>query len=79
MLLREAPARIIRQSLSQQAGEAIKKRILSLDLPPGTRLVVDTLAEELGVSRTPVREALRELVSQGLVTYDGNSYTVTRY
>jgi DNA-binding GntR family transcriptional regulator len=79
MLLREAPTRLIRQSLSQQAGEAIKRRILSLDLPPGTRLVVDVLAEEMGVSRTPVREALRELVSQGLVTYDGNSYTVTRY
>jgi DNA-binding GntR family transcriptional regulator len=79
MLLREAPTHLIRQSLSQQAGEAIKRRILSLDLPPGTRLVVDVLAEEMGVSRTPVREALRELVSQGLVTYDGNSYTVTRY
>lgn len=79
MLLRAQPARIVRRSLSEQAAEAIKERILSLDFPPGTRLVVDALAEDLGVSRTPVREGLKSLVSQGIVTYDGNSYVVTTY
>lgn len=79
MLLRSQPARIVRQSLSEQAAEAIKSRILSLDLSPGTRLVVDTLADELGVSRTPVREGLKQLVSHGIVTYDGNTYAVTTY
>jgi DNA-binding GntR family transcriptional regulator len=79
ILLRSQPARIVRQSLSEQAAEAIKARILSLDLPPGTRLVVDALAEELGVSRTPVREGLKQLVSHGIVTYDGNTYAVTSY
>ena len=79
MLLRAQPARIIRQSLSEQAADAIKSRILSLDFPPGMRLVVDSLAEELGVSRTPVREGLKALVSQGIVTYNGNSYAVTAY
>jgi len=79
MLLRSQPARIVRQSLSEQAAEAIKARILSLDLPPGTRLVVDALAEELGVSRTPVRAGLKQLVSHGVVTYDGNTYAVTTY
>jgi len=79
LMLRAQPVRIVRQSLSEQAASAIKSRILSLDLPPGTRLVIDVLADELGVSRTPVREGLRELVAQGLVTYDGNSYVVTSY
>ena len=79
LLLRSQPARIVRQSLSQQAAEAIKSRILSLQLPPGTRLVVDVLADELGVSRTPVREGLRALVAEGLVAYDGNTYSVPTY
>lgn len=79
MLLRAQPARIVRQSLSEQAADAIKARILSLDLAPGTRLVVDALAEELGVSRTPVREGMKQLVAQGIVTYDGNTYAVTTY
>ena len=79
LLLRAGPARIGRQSLSQQAAEAIKARIFSLDLPPGSRLVIDDLASTLGVSRTPVREGLRELISEGLVTYDGNTYAVTTF
>ncbi|HSM58547.1 MAG TPA: GntR family transcriptional regulator, partial [Candidatus Sulfomarinibacteraceae bacterium] len=37
-------------------------------LKPGARLVQSTLAEQLGVSRTPIREALHELDSERLVT-----------
>ncbi len=72
-------SRIQRISLSQQVIDRIKEQILNLDLPPGSRLVVDTLAEELGVSRTPVREGLKELTVRGLITYDGKSYVVTTY
>lgn len=71
--------RIKRQSLSSQAAIAIKSRILSGEIPPGTRLMVDILAEKLGVSRTPIREGLNKLIAQGLVSYDGNSYMVTSY
>ncbi len=41
--------------------------LLSGELPPGKRLIESRLAESLGVSRTPVREALRRLESDGLV------------
>ena len=46
------------------------------DFQPGSRLVESELAELLGVSRTPVREALQRLETQGLLTRDGRSLIV---
>lgn len=46
------------------------------DLKPGQRLVETELAERLGVSRTPVREALQRLETQGVVARDGRSLRV---
>lgn len=48
--------------------EALREQICLLDLPPGTPLREQTLAEQFGVSRTPVREALTMLRVDGLVT-----------
>ncbi|MBT7955661.1 MAG: GntR family transcriptional regulator [Rhodospirillaceae bacterium] len=45
----------------------MRKRILSLELPPGTELDETTLAEEYGISRTPVREALIRLSTDSLI------------
>ena len=47
--------------------EVLRRSILDGELPPGHRLRSDVLANELKVSRTPVREALRKLESEGLV------------
>lgn len=55
------------QPLREVIAEEIKSAIVSGRLQPGERLVEDRLAEELGVSRNPVREALRILGSQGFV------------
>jgi DNA-binding GntR family transcriptional regulator len=54
-------------SLKDQAYLAIKRAILSLQLKPGQALVEADLAEQLGISKTPVRTALHELEREGLV------------
>ncbi|MEO3473694.1 GntR family transcriptional regulator [Roseomonas sp. CAU 1739] len=54
-------------NLREQALDTIRERILDLRYPPGSLLSENQLAEELGISRTPIREALRELAAGGLV------------
>lgn len=46
----------------------IRRSILSGELPPGQPFTVPALTEQLGVSHVPVREALRQLEAQGLIT-----------
>lgn len=53
--------------LSEQLGEQIEERIVTGHYAPGVRLDEQDLAESFGVSRTPVREALIQLASAGLV------------
>jgi DNA-binding GntR family transcriptional regulator len=56
--------------LTELVVSALRERILSGGMPPGERLVEGKLSEELGVSRMPVREALRQLAAEGLVTIE---------
>lgn len=53
--------------LGDEVYSAIFARIMSLDIAPGTRISVDAVARQLGVSQTPIREALTRLESEGLV------------
>ncbi len=62
-----APDRLNIASVVDQVYSAIRERISSGSLPRGARVHQEDLAEELGVSRTPVREALRRLAAEGLV------------
>jgi DNA-binding GntR family transcriptional regulator len=54
-------------SLSDRAYHAIRNRIVSLELRPGAVINERALVEELGIGRTPVREALRRLAQEQLV------------
>lgn len=65
-----------RRYLCDGAMNIIRKRIFSLEYGRGERLLVETLAQELEVSMTPVREGLKGLVAEGLVVYDRKSYSV---
>jgi len=56
-----------RASGGQVVYGELKRRILSLDLPPGRRLFEPELSQQLQVSRTPLREALRLLLAEDLV------------
>ena len=56
------------KSLTEQAADEIRARIVFGDIELGASLSENTLAAELGVSKTPVREALLQLKSEGLVS-----------
>lgn len=57
-----------RLPLRQEVADILRRRITDRELLPGAKLVEHLLAEELGVSRNPVREALLILESEGFVT-----------
>ena len=52
---------------AEKAYLAIKDKIVTLDMPPGSSIVLADLADELGLGRTPVREALKQLQAENLV------------
>jgi len=56
-----------RATLVDQVYKVLRRQILDAELPPGTRLKDSELAESLGISNTPVREALRRLEQTALV------------
>ena len=67
---------LVIQTMQKAAVEHLRSLILSGQLAPGQRLLQEELAEKLGISRTPIREALQQLASEGLVnisSYKGAS------
>lgn len=62
------PARIAQTALYQEVAERLRQRIYAHELPPGTWVDEQALAVDYGISRTPLREALKVLASEGLIT-----------
>lgn len=60
------------ETLSEKVYETIREAIVSRRLPPGERVTEASLASQLSVSKTPVREALLRLEQVGLVQTDGS-------
>lgn len=63
---------IATQSKSEQAYAWIRQRITDQEFTPGYRLVLGTIAAELDMSVVPVREAIRQLEAEGMVTFTRN-------
>ena len=63
-------ADVAHRTAQERVEEALRQAILGGDLEPGERLVLDELSAQLGVSRTPIREAMRALASEGLIDLD---------
>ncbi|MBS4046060.1 MAG: GntR family transcriptional regulator [Alphaproteobacteria bacterium] len=57
----------VRRSQTRRAYDELKRRILDNELPPGSQALEQQAAEWLGMSRTPVREALIRLAQEGMV------------
>lgn len=66
------------ESQAERVAERLRDDIVNGVRGPGDRLVERDLADELGVSRVPVREALRDLVTEGLVVARPRSWAVVR-
>lgn len=76
----ERPLGEIHSPLTQLVVDKLRERILKGAVAGGERLVEGRLSEELGVSRMPVREALRQLAAEGLVTIEPRrGATVTQF
>lgn len=57
-------------ALYQEVAARLRERIYAQDLPPGVPIDEQSLAEEFGISRTPMREALKVLHAEGLVVLE---------
>ncbi len=62
--------RLTRRSIPSEIADSLRQRILTGELAEGVPLRQETLAESYGVSRIPVREALKHLEAEGLVTIE---------
>ena len=61
---------VTRSTLRQQIADALRDEVLAGRLKPGQEFTVKEIAEQYGVSATPVREALVDLSAQGLLEAD---------
>lgn len=61
------------KTLRENVMSEIRMKILNREFAPGTRIVEQSLSKEFGISRGPIREALRQLEQEGLVEYTRNS------
>jgi len=67
--------RLRRSNLSQSVRARLSRAIIAGEFEPGSRISEPLLAEKLGVSRAPIREALIELQLRGLVEFDATGHT----
>jgi len=78
MIYKELQKVKARNDIATEIYQMLKEMIISGGFPPGTRLVETQIASQLGVSRTPVREAFLRLWNDGFLRKVGNRTIVER-
>lgn len=68
--------KIKRKFIKDEAYDIISELIVSGQLEPQRRIKIDELSEQLGISRTPVREAILQLENEGLIISKPNKWTI---
>ena len=66
------------ETVASRIYGAIKLQIIDGRYAPGARITEKNIAQEFNTSRTPVREAMRQLVADGFALFKPNSGTVVR-
>jgi DNA-binding GntR family transcriptional regulator len=61
---------VVRRTAYEEVLDRLRRAILGGEVEPGTPLILAELSTRLGVSRTPIREAIRDLAAEGLVDFD---------
>ena len=70
------PSPIKRKFIKDEAYDLISKKIISGELKPKARIRINEMSEALGISRTPVREAILRLEDEGLILSKANRWTM---
>lgn len=70
------PGEVVRVDLNDQVYEAIKARLLTREFGGGQKISLQSLADQLGVSRSPVHHALTRLTTEGFVVSEPRGYVV---
>lgn len=71
-MTKEKESRVLRDRLtiSQELTDILRGRVIRGEFSPGTRIAEESIAREFGISRGPVREALRQLEKDGLIVVE---------
>src|SRR5580658_10369684 len=69
----EVPAKVVSESMVDNIHRELRDMAITFRFLPGERLNEAILAKELGVSRTPLREALNRLSTEGFLTFSANN------
>lgn len=76
ILMKNKTKKIERVFVKDEAYNILEENIVSGKLKPNTRLKINELSENLGISRTPIREAILRLENEGLVMSKANQWTI---
>lgn len=74
----EKEQQFVKKTLREQLADILRSKILRSEIKPGDRIVEEEIAKEYQVSRGPIRETLRQLEEEGLISYQPHKGCVVK-